>query len=89
MRHFGAATKSSTCTSRRQGTADNFNECFINEGNVNPFEVVKTLRDVGFTGFMITDHVPHMVDDTDWGHRDRAYAIGYIAALIEVAEMQA
>jgi hypothetical protein len=30
-----------------------------------------------------------MVDDTDWGHRGRAYAIGYIAALIEVAEMQA
>ncbi|MCB9140554.1 MAG: mannonate dehydratase [Caldilineaceae bacterium] len=90
VRHFGARDKIIYVHFRDvQGTADNFNECFINEGNVNPFEVVKTLRDVGFTGFMITDHVPHMVDDTDWGHRGRAYAIGYIAALIEVAEMQA
>ena len=86
VRHFGARDKIiyvHFCDV--QGTADNFNECFINEGNVNPFEVVKTLRDVGFTGFMITDHVPHMVDDTDWGHRGRAYAIGYIAALIEAS----
>ena len=90
VRHFGARNKIIYVHFRDvQGTADNFNECFINEGNVNPFEVVKTLRDVGFTGFMITDHVPHMVDDTDWGHRGRAYAIGYIAALIEVAELQA
>ena len=90
VRHFGARGKIIYVHFRDvQGTADNFNECFINEGNVNPFEVVKTLRDVGFTGFMITDHVPHMVDDTDWGHRGRAYAIGYIAALIEVAELQA
>ena len=90
VRHFGARDKIIYVHFRDvQGTADNFNECFINEGNVNPFEVVKTLRDVGFTGFMITDHVPHMVDDTDWGHRGRAYAIGYIAALIEVAELQA
>lgn len=90
VRHFGERGKIIYVHFRDvQGTADNFNECFINEGNVNPFEVVKTLRDVGFTGFMITDHVPHMVDDTDWGHRGRAYAIGYIAALIEVAELQA
>ena len=86
VRHFGARDKIIYVHFRDvQGTADNFNECFINEGNVNPFEVVKTLRDVGFTGFMITDHVPHMVDDTDWGHRGRAYAIGYIAALIEAS----
>jgi mannonate dehydratase len=90
VRHFGERGKIIYVHFRDvQGTADNFNECFINEGNVNPFEVVKTLRDVGFTGFMITDHVPHMVDDTDWGHRGRAYAIGYMAALIEVAELQA
>ena len=33
---------------------------------------------------MITDHVPHMVDDTPWGHRGRAYAIGYMRALLDV-----
>ena len=69
-----------------QGTVPNFNECFINEGNVDPFEVIKTLYELNFTGFMITDHVPKMVDDSPWGHRGRAYAIGYMAALIEVVE---
>ena len=67
-----------------QGQVPCFNECFIDEGNLEPFEVVRALYNVGFDGFMITDHVPHMVDDTSWGHRGRAYAIGYIRALIDV-----
>ena len=66
-----------------QGTASKFRECFINEGNRDMFEVMKTLKEVGFDGIMIPDHVPHMVEDTDWGHRGRAYAIGYMAALLE------
>ena len=67
-----------------QGTVPCFNECFLNEGNVDPFEVMKTLKQVGFTGFMITDHVPAMVGDTKWGHRGRAYAIGYMTAMLEM-----
>ena len=66
-----------------QGKVPRFNECFIDEGNVDTFEVVKTLHEVGFTGFVITDHVPRMVEDTRWGHRGRAYALGYIRALID------
>jgi mannonate dehydratase len=69
-----------------QGTVPKFQECFIDEGNSNMFEVIKTLKQVGFTGFLIADHVPHMVDDTPWGHRARAYAIGYMRALLEVVE---
>jgi mannonate dehydratase len=67
-----------------QGTVSCFQECFIDEGNNDMFEVVKTLKEVGFTGFLIPDHVPHMVDDTPWGHRARAYTIGYMRALLEV-----
>jgi mannonate dehydratase len=67
-----------------QGEVPCFNECFINEGTVNPFDVVKTLKEVGFTGFMIPDHVPQMVNDSRWGHRGRAYAIGYMTALVEL-----
>ncbi len=69
-----------------QGQVPRFHECFINEGNVDTFEVVKTLKEAGFNGFMITDHVPKMVDDTPWGHRGRAYAIGYMTALIEMVD---
>ncbi|HEU5315955.1 MAG TPA: mannonate dehydratase [Chloroflexota bacterium] len=64
------------------GTADNFAECFLGEGNVNLVDAMKTFKECGFTGFFIDDHVPHMVDDSDWGHRGRAYATGYMMALL-------
>ena len=68
-----------------KGTVPKFRECFIDEGSVDPFDVIATLRDADFTEFLITDHVPHIVDDTSWGHRGRAYAIGYMKALIDGA----
>ncbi len=66
-----------------QGTAENFTECFINEGNSNPAAVMRKLRDVGFNGFIIDDHVPHMVNDSPWGHRGRCYSTGYILGLMD------
>jgi mannonate dehydratase len=69
-----------------QGRVPSFDECFVNEGNSDMLEVLKALRNVGFRGFLIPDHVPHMVDDTPWGHRGRAYAIGYMTALLEVLD---
>jgi mannonate dehydratase len=68
------------------GSPDNFHECFIDEGQVDTFEVVKTLKELDFDGFMITDHVPHVVGDSAWGHRGRAHAIGFMQALIQVAD---
>ena len=65
-----------------QGTADDFAECFLGEGNVNLTQAMRTFKEVGFTGFLIDDHVPHMVDDSEWGHRGRAYATGYMMALL-------
>jgi len=66
-----------------RGTAEKFTECFINEGNGNPFAVVRKLKEVGFNGFIIDDHVPLMVNDSPWGHRSRAYATGYTIGLID------
>ncbi|MBT3604380.1 MAG: TIM barrel protein [Candidatus Latescibacteria bacterium] len=87
IRHFGERGKLVYIHMRDvQGQVPCFNECFIDEGNLNVFEVVQALKEVNFTGFIIDDHVPHMIGDTPWGHRGRAYAIGYIRALIDVAE---
>jgi mannonate dehydratase len=69
-----------------QGVVPRFQESFIEEGNSDMFEVLKTLKQVGFDGFLIPDHVPHVVDDTPWGHRSRAYAIGYMRAMLEIVE---
>ena len=65
------------------GPADNFTEVFLGDGQSNPVEVVKTLKAVGFNGFIIDDHVPHMVNDSPWAHRGRAWSTGYIKALID------
>lgn len=87
VQHFGSRNQIVYVHFRDvQGEVPCFNECFIDEGNVDPLLVMKALHDVDFTGFLITDHVPHMVDDTPWGHRGRAYAIGYMKALLDVVQ---
>ena len=69
-----------------QGTVPSFQECFIGEGNYDPAEVMLALRRVGFDGFLLDDHVPHMDDDSEWQHRGRAYAIGYMQGLVNMME---
>lgn len=69
-----------------QGTVPDFTECFIGEGNFNPAEVMTLLRASGFTGFLLDDHVPQMDDDTEWNHRGRAHAIGYMQGLLRMTE---
>lgn len=72
-----------------QGTVPKFIECFIGEGNFNPAEVVMQLQRLGFDGFLLDDHVPQMDGDTQWNHRGRAHAIGYMQGLIRAAELVA
>ena len=69
-----------------QGTVPNFRECFIGEGNYNPAEIMALLKRSGFDGFLLDDHVPHMDDETDWNHRGRAHAIGYMQGLLRMGE---
>ena len=70
------------------GTADNFTECWLGEGNCDILETMRTLKEVGFRGIMLTDHVPRMAGDTPWCHRGRAYTVGYMKALLQVLESQ-
>ena len=37
-------------------------------------------------GFLLDDHVPKMDGDSDWNHRGRADAIGYMQGLIRMGE---
>jgi len=60
-----------------------FTETFIDEGNFDPAEAMEALRDVGFTGSVLLDHVPHVEGDTEWRHRSRAYGAGYLRSIIE------
>jgi mannonate dehydratase len=69
-----------------QGTVPNFTECFIGDGNYDPAEVMVLLAKNGFDGFLLDDHVPKMDGDSDWNHRGRAHAIGYLQGLIRMGE---
>jgi mannonate dehydratase len=66
-----------------QGTVPCFNECFLGEGNVDVVAAIRALNEVGFDAFFLDDHVPHLIDDTDWGHRGRAFQTGYIMGLVK------
>lgn len=83
IKHFGSRDRIAYVHFRDvQGYVPKFQECFLGEGNVDVVEAIRAFREVGFTGFLIDDHVPHMIDDTDWCHRGRAHATGYIQALL-------
>lgn len=87
IRYFGSRGKIIYVHLRDvQGAVPRFQECFVGEGNMDLFEVVKTLKEVGFTGFLLPDHVPHIAGDSGWGHRAWAHAIGYIQAMVEVVD---
>ena len=68
---------------------EDFHEEFINTGHVDMYRAMKTYYDNGYDSFFIDDHVPHTHLDTDWGHRGRAFANGYIQAMIEAVSKQA
>ena len=87
IRHFGEKGQLFYVHFRDvQGSVNDFTECWLGEGNCDPAETIRTLRQVGFNGFIIPDHVPHMTDDTDWCHRGRAWTVGYIQALLDAVE---
>ena len=83
IRYFGSRGKITYVHFRDvQGCVPKFQECFLGEGNVDVVAAMRAFKEVGFSGFFIDDHVPHLIDDTDWGHRGRAHATGYIQALV-------
>ena len=90
IRYFGSRGKIFYVHFRDvQGCVPRFQECFPGEGNMNVVAAVKTLHEVGFSGFLIDDHVPEMLDDSDWRHRGHAYSTGYIMALVEAVKQLA
>jgi mannonate dehydratase len=47
---------------------------------------MQTLNEVGYQGFIVPDHTPHGAGDTEYGHRGKAFAIGYMKGLMEVVQ---
>ncbi|WP_435185611.1 mannonate dehydratase [Halobellus sp. EA9] len=65
------------------GTMPSFTETFIDKGNYDEYDVLRTLDEVGFTGALLPDHVPRMEGDSQWGHRANSFTAGYIRGMIK------
>ena len=65
----------------------------INTGYVGMYKAMRLYRDVGFKGVFIDDHCPDIegdrpFQDRDGGYQSRAFAQGYIQAMLEVVQKQ-
>lgn len=65
------------------GTVPTFHETFVDAGNFDTVDVVRTLHDIGYDGVVIPDHVPKMAGDDDWRHRSRGFTVGYLRGVID------
>jgi mannonate dehydratase len=65
-----------------KGGWNNFQEVYPDNGDMDFVEVVRALRDVGYSGMLMPDHTPHHEDPASHlqGH---AFAFGYNIALIQ------
>jgi len=63
------------------GKVPRYAESFIDEGDVDMLRIVRTLRDCGFAGAIIPDHVPQMTCAAPW-HAGMAHSLGYLRAAL-------
>lgn len=66
-----------------KGAVPRFDESFIDDGDTDMLAAMRAYREVGYRFAMMPDHTPAIAGDTPYGHRGRAYALGYMRALME------
>ena len=65
-----------------RGTPRDFQETFIDEGDVDMVKMMETYRDAGFNGPFMMDHTPQFPNGDSF-YAGHAFAVGYIRALIQ------
>ena len=84
IRYFASRDKISHAHFRNvRGVVPKFEETFIDEGKVDMLKAMRAYHESGYARVLVVDHTPGIVGDTRWGHRGRAYGIGYIKALMK------
>ena len=79
-----------------KGTIPKFHEVFQDDGDYDSVEVMKTLHEIGYNGYVMADHLPGLAVDMDrppvfllhgmpTGSRDVAHGwcVGYLRALVQ------
>ena len=67
------------------GTVPNYDEVFVDEGDVDMFRVLQILHRNQFDGVIIGDHTPQLTCAAPW-HAGMAYAMGWIRASLRAIE---
>jgi mannonate dehydratase len=62
-----------------------FVETFLDDGYLDMYQVMKALREVGFSGAMEPDHVPQLAGDKGIRPAGTAYCIAYMRGLVRRA----
>ena len=70
------------------GAVPLFDECFIDDGDTDMLEAMRAYQEVGYRYAMMPDHTPAVAGDTPYGHRGRAFALGYMRALMDVVRSE-
>lgn len=90
IRYFGSRDKINHIHFRNvRGKIPYYEEVFIDEGEMDMVAALRAYKEVGYTRTIIPDHSPRVIDDTPWGHRGRAFAVGYIRALMHALDIEA
>ena len=61
-----------------------FDESFIDDGDVDMWDALRTYKEVGYSGTIMPDHVP---DGVGGVHAGRAYALGYMRAMMKALDV--
>ena len=86
IRDFGSRGKIFAVHFRNvSGPLPNFYETFPDDGYLDLYQVMKSLREVGFNGSAIPDHIPGLVGDSALRRAGAAYCISYMRALLRRA----
>jgi len=67
----------------RGNSPRDFEEVFIDEGDVDMVKMMQTYKEIGFNGPFMMDHTPEFPYDHQTFYGGHAYAAGYIRALIQ------
>ena len=88
IRYFGTRQKIFNVHFRniRGGFLD-FQETFIDDGDVDMLKAMRVYKEVGYGGMMMPDHVPRIQGDADEA-QGFAFALGYIKALIAAVSVE-
>ena len=74
-----------------RGKRNDFMETYIDEGDIDMSDCVRVLRDTGWEGSLLPDHVPDVMDNPGDPRKLRSYAFafGYIQGLISSVSREA